>query len=277
MKNIKITKNTEFCISIASAPGNFGSLIFNRTFKSLSLDFIYKPFRVTPDNLNKAILGIRALDIRGCGVSMPHKTIVHKYVDAVTTVAKEIGAINTIVNKKGVLTGHNTDVVGVETALKKYYPIKGKTAHIIGAGGASRAIIVALKRGQCKEITLSNRDEKKARIISKKFGIKYCPSNARKQIKADILINATPVGMTPLVQDMIIDKDELKNYHAIMDVVVSPIHTKLIKTAKKEGKIIISGYEMAVYQAAEQFTLYTGKKAPLKMMTKYVKDILKEI
>ncbi|HAS85083.1 MAG TPA: shikimate dehydrogenase [Candidatus Yonathbacteria bacterium] len=277
MKNIKITKNTKFCISIASAPGNFGSLIFNRTFKALSLDFIYKPFRATPDNLNKAILGVRALDIRGCGVSMPHKTIVHKYVDAVDPVAKEIGAINTIVNTNGILTGYNTDVVGVEMALEKYYPIKGKTAHIIGAGGASRAIIVALKRGLCKEITLSNRDEKKARMISKKFSIKYCPSNVRKEIKADILINATPVGMTPKDQDMIVDKDELKNYHAIMDVVVSPMHTKLIKTAKKAGKITISGYEMATYQAAAQFTLYTGIKAPLRMMTKYVKDILKEL
>lgn len=277
MKSIRITKNTELCISIASAPGNFGSRIFNRTFKALSLDFIYKPFRVTPDNLNKAILGIRALNIRGCGVSMPHKTVVHKYIDVVDPVAKEIGAINTIVNKNGVLTGYNTDVIGVEMALEKFYPVKGKTAHIIGAGGAARAIIVALKRGQCKEITLSNRDEKRARIISKKFGIKYCPSNVRKEIKADILINATPVGMTPNDQGIVIDNDEIKNYHAIVDVVVSPMHTKLIRTAKKGGKITISGYEMAIYQAAAQLTLYTGIKAPLRMMTKYVKDILKEI
>ena len=273
MKSIKITKNTECCISIASSPGNFGSFIFNQTFKALSLDFIYKPFRVNPDNLSGSIHGIRALNIRGCGVSMPYKTIVHKYLDMIDHTAKEVGAINTIVNKNGVLTGYNTDVVGAEKALEKYYPVKDRTAHIIGAGGVARAIIVALKKNLCKEIILSNRDEKKAQKISKEFNITYCSNKMRKQIKADVFINATPVGMAPLDQKMIIDENELKKYHAIMDVVVSPIHTKLIKVAKRERKISISGYIMAIHQAAAQFTLYTGKEAPLNIMMRYAKNI----
>jgi shikimate dehydrogenase len=276
MKNIKITKNTECCISIASHPGNFGSLIFNQTFKSVSLDFIYKPFRVIPENLSKSIDGIRAFNIRGCGVSMPHKTKVYKYLDKIDPIARKIGAINTIVNKNGILTGHNTDVVGAEKALEKYFPVKGKTAHIIGAGGVARAIIVALKRGLCKKIILSNRDEKKAQKVSKEFGITYCSNKMRKQIKADILINATPVGMTPQNQNMIINEIEINNYHAVMDVVVSPIYTRLIKVAKENKKITISGYIMALHQAATQFTLYTGKEAPLGIMMKCVKNILKK-
>lgn len=272
---MKITKDTEFCISIAVSPGNFGSNIFNSTFKELSLDFIYKPFRVLPDNLSTAILGIRALNIRGCGISMPFKTQVQKYLDKVDSTAKKIGAVNTIVNRNGVLTGYNTDVIGAEKALG-LYPIKGKTAHIIGNGGVARAIIVALKNRSCKEIILSGRDEQTAKKVSREFNIRYSPTNTRKGINADLLVNATSVGMFPMVNEMILDEDELKNYKVVMDVVITPLHTRLIETAKKMGMIVIPGFEMALYQAAEQFTLYTGKEAPLSIMMKHMKNFLLE-
>lgn len=272
---MKITKDTQFCMSLAVSPGNFGSYVFNSTFKELSLDFIYKPFRVLPGNLSTAILGIRALNIRGCGISMPFKTEVHKYLDKIDSVAKKIGAVNTIVNRSGVLTGYNTDVIGAEKALG-LYPIEGKTAHIIGSGGASRAIIAALENGLCKEIILSSRDEEKAKRVSHELKIEFRSYKTKKKIKADLLINATPVGMTPKENDMIVNEDELKNYKAVMDVVLSPIHTRLIKTAETLGMVVIPGFEMALYQAAEQFTLYTGKKAPQDIMMKYMKKFLLE-
>ena len=206
---MKITKDTVCCISIAESPGNFGSLLFNQTFKALSLDFIYKPFRVTSTDLPHAIKGIRALNIRGCGVSMPHKTIVHKYLDAVDPLAKEIGAINTIVNRNGILTGYNTDVIGAAKALEDRYPISGKSAHIIGSGGAARAIIIALQKSSCQKISLSSRDEKRAQKIAREFDVAYCQNKKRGQIKADLLVNATPVGMTPNEEIMIVDEREL--------------------------------------------------------------------
>lgn len=272
---MKITKDTEFCISLAASPGNFGSYVLNSTFKELSLDFIYKPFRLLPENLSTAILGIRALNIRGCGISMPYKTEVHKYLDKIDSVARKIGAVNTIVNRKGVLTGYNTDVIGAENALR-LYPIEGKTAHIIGSGGAARAIIVALKNRSCREIILLSRNEQAAEKVSHEFNIRYNPINTRKRIKADLLVNATPVGMFPKANEMIVDEDELNTYKVVMDVVISPIHTRLIKTAEKLGKVVIPGFEMALYQAAEQFTLYTGKEAPLGIMMKYMKKFLLE-
>lgn len=275
MKNIKITKNTQCCISIATSPGNFGSLLFNSTFSDLKLDFIYKPFKVTPNNLARAILAIRALNIRGCGVSMPHKTLVHKYLDAVSPTAKKIGAINTIVNNNGLLTGHNTDVIGVERALEESFPVKNKVAHVIGSGGVARAIIIALKNSHCKKITLSGRDDKKTKKIAKEFRIIYCPNKISEKIKADLLINATPVGMAPLNNKMIVSEQQINNYSAVMDVVVSPLHTKLIRTAKKLGKVAIPGFRMALYQASAQFTLYTEKEAPLNTMLKHMKSIIK--
>ena len=277
MKKISsITKDTICCISIASKPGNFGSLIFNRTFKTLNLDYIYKPFCVVPKDLSTAVQSIRVFGIKGCGVSMPHKTVMYKYLDRVDKAAKEIGAVNTIVNEKGFLTGYNTDVIGVEKALGLFYKVKGKSAHIIGTGGAARAVIVALKKAGCKRIVISARDNKKAQKLAKEFFVEYSLSEKRTSIQADILINATPVGMTPNTKDMIVAKDEIKNYSAVMDVVVSPLTTTLIQEAKKQKKVVIPGYIMALHQAAAQFTLYTNKEAPIPLMTKYVKAILKE-
>lgn len=274
MKKILITKDTICCISIASKPGNFGSLVFNQTFQSLSMDYIYKPFCVVPKDLKKAVEAVRVIHIRGCGVSMPHKTVIGQYLDKIDPIAKEIGAINTVVNTDGVLTGYNTDVIGVQRALEMNYKIKGKTAHIIGCGGAARAAIVALKKGGCKVITISSRDDKKAKKIAHEFKVTYCSNLKRNTINADLLINATPVGMSPNSNEMIVEIDEIRKYNAVMDVVVSPLHTKLIQTAKKQRKIVIPGYVMSLEQAAAQFTLYTLKEAPRTLMLKYVKSIL---
>ncbi len=273
---MKITKDTQLCISIAASPGNFGSYVFNSTFKELFLDIIYKPLQVSPDYLSAAILGIRALNILGCGISMPFKTEVLKYLDKVDSVAKKIGAVNTIVNRNGVLIGHNTDLTGAEKALE-LYPIEGKTAHIVGSGGAARAIIVALKNSLCKEVILSSRNEKEAKRVAHEFNIMYRPTKNRREIKADLLINATPVGMTPMDDEMIVDEAQINRYNAVMDVVISPLHTKLIRTAKNKGKIVIPGFEMALYQAAEQFSLYTEKEAPLDIMRKHMRSMLSKI
>src|SRR5438046_2951853 len=136
---MKITKDTTCCISIAGSPGNFGATLFNTAFEALSLDYIYKPFRVMPEDLSKAVAGIRAFGVRGCGVSMPHKIKVLDLLDAIDPLAEEIGAVNTIVNNNGKLTGYNTDVSGAMRALKERYDVRGKSAHIIGSGGVARA------------------------------------------------------------------------------------------------------------------------------------------
>src|SRR5581483_10912195 len=129
---MKITKETICCISIAERPGNFGATIFNAVFQKLGMDYIYKPFKLIPGHLDEVTKSIKALGIRGCGVSMPHKSEILKYVDSVDGLAQKIGAANTVVNDKGVLKAYNTDCAGAMKALAEIFPMKGKSAHIVG-------------------------------------------------------------------------------------------------------------------------------------------------
>lgn len=274
MEKRKITKDTQLCISMAERPGNFGAIVFNATFEELSLDFVYKPLRVDSHNLAVAIAGIRALGIRGSGVSMPHKINVLKYLDVVDPIAMDIGAVNTIVNKGNVLSGYNTDFYGAKRVLEENYDVLGKKVLVIGAGGASRAIIAALKILGAGEIHISSRDELKAKRLAKFLGIDFLPYKHRNNFDGHLLVNATPVGMAPNTKDLIVEARILVGYEAIMDVVVNPFHTTLIEEASRLGKIIIPGFQMALHQACKQFELYTNIPAPFKTMEKCVRNML---
>jgi len=271
---MNINKDTQVCISIAERPGNFGSNIFNAGFKAMSLDFIYKPFKVLESELENSVKGIRAFNIRGCGVSMPHKVKVMSYLDYIDPVAEKIGAINTIVNNQGILSGYNTDFVGAKKVLAEFYDVRAKKALIIGAGGVSRAIIMALKESGASEIFLTNRDESKGKKVAQELNLEYCAFDKKADLKVDLLINATSVGMSPLEKETILDRKFLRNYHSVMDVIIYPPETLLMSNAKKEGKVVIPGYKMALYQAMEQFRLYTGQEPPLDMMLWNINNFL---
>lgn len=254
-----INKDTKVCISLAERPGNFGATLFNAAFTAVGLNYIYKPFKVTTENLKAAIDGIRAYGIIGCGVSMPHKIEVIKYLDEIDETAKKIGAINTIINRGGHLIGYNIDFIGAQKALSECYNVVDKTAVVIGAGGAARAVVMALKKSGISSIRLVNRNERKGRFFSQEFGLHYYSYYDKIAfIGADLLINATPVGMSPNDQEMPVNKDLIDNFTAVMDVVIYPNETILLQTAKKLNKIIISGLRMSLHQAAAQFELYTG-------------------
>ncbi|NCN07256.1 shikimate dehydrogenase [Candidatus Falkowbacteria bacterium] len=263
---MKIDKDTIACISMASRPGDLGATIFNASFDHLSLNYIYKPFGVTLKNLDKGVNGIRAFGIRGCGVSMPHKVEVMKYLDEIDDVAKKIGAINTIVNNDGKLTGYNTDFFGAKKIISETYNLSGKKVLIIGAGGVSRAIIMALKENGAGEIFIANRNESKAETLATEFELTTLPYDKINDFSADLLVNATAVGMSPDVDEMIILESAIDNFEAVMDVVIYPSVTKLMALAQNKGKVVIAGFNMALYQAAEQFKMYTGVEAPLGVM-----------
>jgi shikimate dehydrogenase len=259
---MKITKDTICCISIALRPGNFGATVLNTAFETLNLDYIYKPFRVSAADLEKAVKGIRAFNIRGCGVSMPHKVEVMRYLDKIDDTAQRIGAVNTIVNDKGFLIGYNTDYEGARRALKEAYDLRGKSVLIIGAGGVARAIIVALKDNGASEIYLTNRDEKKGEKLAREFSIHYLPFAKRGEFSAQLLVNATSVGMPPDDNKTVVDKQGCERYNACMDVVVSAQKTLLIREMEELKKTVIPGFKMALYQGLAQFKLYTGASAP---------------
>ena len=156
-----LDNKAEICISISSSPGSFGETVHNAGYKYHKLNYLYKAIKVT--NLNIAMGSIYTLDIKGCSVSMPFKEKVIKYLDKIDSLAKKTGAVNTIVKNKNLLIGYNTDVYGAYKALRS---LKVKTSNnilVLGAGGVSRAIIVALKKLKISNITIANRDISRAK------------------------------------------------------------------------------------------------------------------
>lgn len=261
---VKIGKETQCCISIAERPGNVGANLFNAAFEAKGLNFFYKPFQLSPEHLEDAVRGIRALGIRGCGVSMPHKTEVIKYLDEIDPIAAKIKAVNTILNDGGRLKGYNTDYSGAEQAIAEKYPLANKKVLIVGAGGVARALTTAVQHLQAGTVMLANRREENGRALAQEFGIEYV--SFKSLPSCDLLINATSVGMAPNMDESIVDEPFLASCEAVMDVVTNPLQSKLLKSAEDLGKVVIPGILMALYGAAAQFELYTGEKAPLDVM-----------
>jgi len=267
-----INKDTQLCISIAEKPSNFGTTLHNMAYSALNLNFIYKAFAIK--DLRNAINGVRALGIRGCSVSMPFKQTVINFLDDLDETAKSTGAVNTIVNDAGILTGYNTDLFGAKMVLASLAPQPNERIMLLGAGGVSRAIFVALHQLGCENILVSNRDFKKISFLSSIAPCQAIPWNEREDNLADILINATSIGMFPDTKSMPVGVDFIKRARAVMDVVVSPIESDLISCARKAGKAVIPGYRMSLEQAIQQFLLYTGHEAPRDIMEEGVRRLL---
>ena len=250
----------------------------NTAFDKLGLNYLYVPFRVKKEELDKAIAGVRALNIRGLNVTIPHKVTVIPFLDELDPLAQRIGAVNTIVNDDGVLTGYNTDATGfLQTLLERGVELKGKNMVILGAGGASRAIsFILAERGA--HLVILNRlleldwAEELASRISQVFkqeveALELNEENLAKVLaKADILVNATSVGMSPNIDETPVSPDLLKPSLTVFDIVYNPIKTRLLREAEAAGAKTISGVDMLVWQGALGFELWTGAKAPVKLM-----------
>ncbi|MBI4038446.1 shikimate dehydrogenase [Candidatus Daviesbacteria bacterium] len=267
---MKICLSIGYPIKTSQSPS-----MHNAGYKKLGIDyeFIYLSAEVKPKDLKKAIDGVKALGIRGVSVTMPHKQKVLKYLDKIDEEAKEIGAVNTIVNDNGTLTGFNTDSIGAIVALEKKTNLKRKSVALIGAGGAARAIVYGLRK-KSSIVKIFNRSLDHAKELAKGFGCEYAALNSLEQaLDMDIIINATSVGMNE--DRSPINKKFLNKNQIILDIVNSPKETKLIKDAKEKGAEIIYGYEMLLYQGIEQFKLYTGFNAPVDAMREVLVKNLK--
>ncbi len=270
-----INDKTKICGSIAIKQSELGSIMHNTAYNNLGVNFIYIPFTVS--HCKSAIEGIRALKFRGCSVSMPYKQEVMKYLDKIDPVAQEIGAVNTIVNDDGVLTGYNSDWIGAIKALKEITELKNKKVVLVGAGGASRAISYGLKKSQCNKVTIINRTVDKGKALADDFGFEFGGDieKINEVIDYDILINATSVGFFPNENNSIINEKDLKNDKVVMDIVIKPLETPLLEFAKKKNCKTISGYRMLIYQALFQIEKYSGKKAKFEVMEKALLEKLK--
>lgn len=275
-----ISANTGICGLIGDpVEHSISPAIHNAAFKKSGLDYIYLPFRVTSENLTGAITALKSLDLRGLNVTIPHKVAVMPLLDEIDAVAKNIGAVNTIVNNNGHLTGYNTDAAGfLKSLVKRDIDPSGKKVVILGAGGVARAISFALTE-QKAEIEILNRSgspdpaEKLAANLSKHSKSKIHAAelsepNLKQALKqADILINATSVGMSPNTDNSLVPPELLKPDMVVYDVVYNPQKTRLLADAEKAGAVVIGGLDMLIWQGALAFELWTGVEAPLDTMT----------
>jgi shikimate dehydrogenase len=260
---MNISKDTVMCISIAAQPSNVGTTLMNAAFQAMRLDFLYKAFRVEADGLEGAITGMRALSIRGCGISMPHKTPVMSYLDTIDGNARRIGAVNTVVNNNGTLAGYNTDYFGALTALRKSTRKKINSALMLGAGGVASAIAYALKELDVKQVSVANRSRPAGIAFARRQRFSFVPWEKRNEVTTDLLVNATPIGMRPKTREIPLDEAAISGFKIVMDVVANPLESRLIQIAKRKRKVVVSGYAMSLHQAAKQCELYTGRKAPM--------------
>jgi shikimate dehydrogenase len=254
-------------------------IMHNAAFQALELDYVYLAFKVKPSCVADAVNGMRALNIRGLNVTMPHKKAVMANLDRIDLSAQIIDSVNTVLNKENLLFGFNTDGIGAVRALKENgVALKGRKVLLLGAGGAARAIAYALAK-EADELAVLNRTVKDAqalaRLVEKATNKRIAAASIEPEDidanlqDSDILINATSVGMkrpdqTPVPIEL------LRSNLSVMDIVYNPLETKLARDAKALGAKVVSGVEMLIYQGAASFEIWTGKSAPVEVMRKAV-------
>ncbi|MFO7760493.1 MAG: shikimate dehydrogenase [Desulfobia sp.] len=242
-------------------------VMHNSGFRALSLNCVYLAFPVK--DVRAALSGLRGLGIKGVSVTIPHKQTVIPLLDQVDPVAAKIGAVNTIINKNGSLKGLNTDWIGANRALEEKTSIKGKNILLLGAGGSARSIGFGLNEAGARPI-LASRTPAKGQALAAELDCPWKPLTETAEIEADILVNATSVGMAPASDASPVNKDILNRFRVVMDIVYSPLETRLLREAGEAGCRTINGLAMLLYQGAAQFELWTGREAPLDVM----RDIL---
>ena len=283
----RITGHTEL-IGLMAYPIRHSSspAMQNEAFAKLGLDYAYLAFEVDNDTLEDAIKGLRALRMRGSNVSMPNKTVVHKYLDKLSPAAEMCGAVNTIVNDDGVLTGHITDGIGYMAALKDNdIDVIEKKMTIVGAGGAATAIEIQAALDGVAEMSIFNVKDKfwanaedTVRKINEKTNCKatlydLADLDKLKEEIADsyLFANATGMGMKPLEgKTYIPDKSFFRPDLIVTDVVYFPRETEMLRMAKEVGCKTMNGLGMMLFQGSAAFELWTGQPMPIE----YMKDIL---
>lgn len=275
---VKISGGTRVCALIGYPVGHsLSPAMHNAAFQYLGLDYVYVAFNVPPGRLKDAVSGIRGLGIYGVNVTMPHKINVIKYLDELDEGARLAGSVNTILNRDEKLVGYTTDGLGALSALRHAgADPAGRKVVILGAGGASRSICFALAN-YVRELVILNRtleravklaDELRRVFSSANVGAGPLSDSVLESVlkDADILINATSVGMKPNVDETPVKRELLHGNLTVFDIVYEPLETRLLKEAKSVGARTVDGLWMLVYQGALSFEIWTGAKAPVEVM-----------
>lgn len=252
--------------------------IHNAAFAALGLDFAYVPLLVPADRVGEAVAGLRALGFRGANVTMPHKAAVLPFLDEVSSDARLIDAVNTIVVDGERLCGHTTDGEGFLRALREVEPggAAGRPVLLLGAGGAARAVALALAREGAGSLTVADRTPAAAQRLVERLRprlgdaalrvVRLDRLAAADVEAADLIVNATPLGVEGDLKLPSVVVDTLRRGHVVYDLVYGKRPTNLLTEAQAHGARTVDGLSMLVWQAAASFELWTGRPAPLDVM-----------
>jgi shikimate dehydrogenase len=283
----KITAKTKMCIIIGDpVEHSLSPKMHNAAYESIGIadQFVFTAAKVKIEDIGKVAEAVRTMGIRGLTCTVPHKMEILKYLDEIDPIARKIGAVNTVVNNDGKLTGYNTDWMGTAIplmrAMKEDLNIKNfetnflqnKKVALIGAGGAARAMAYAVieKGGDLK---IFNRTIENAKKLADELGAKYESLEAMAEIESfDIIINSTTLGMGDLQDQTPVPDKYIRKCQIVFDAVYSPLKTRLLSEAAAKGVSVINGLEMLLYQGIAQFELYTGHTAPEAVMRQSIYD-----
>ncbi len=245
----------------------------NALLEHAGINAVYLAFEVKPEELGKAVQGFKAIGVKGINVTIPHKEAIIEHLDKIDSVAQKIGAVNTVKFENGIATGYNTDWIGFIKALKMLIPsVNGEKVLVLGAGGASKAIIYALLH-EGAEVFLWNRTREKALNLVRKFGDRLTAVDKPEDIiqKVKIIVNTTSVGLKEDDPE-IFDYSLITSEHVVVDIIYK--ETKLVKRAKELGAKYQDGLPMLLWQGIESFKIWNGCDAPYSVALKAVEDFL---
>ena len=251
---------------------SFSPRMHNAAFSALKMDARYLAFPVKPEQVQQALEGIRVLNISGINVTVPHKSSVIPYLDEVSPLALKLGAVNTIVNVDGHLSGTNTDISGFVRSLGALnFSPKNKTVAVLGAGGSARAVLAGLADAGASRILIHNRTAGRAESLVTEFSQKFPKTKLSavslqtvQDSNLDLLVNTTTVGMES--DESPLDLSQCVKIEHVLDLIYSPAKTRLLRQAEELGIPAVNGSGMLLYQGCDAFTFWTGKPAPENVM-----------
>ena len=272
---MEVDSSTRLCCLIGHpVKHSVSPQMHNAAFKELGLNCIYLVFDVLEESLGEAVNGLRSIGVLGFNVTIPHKIRIIKFLDELDGSAKLVKAVNTVIRRDDKLIGYNTDLYGVERVLREVDELNRDLGLIIGAGGAGRASAIALTNLGFSEIIIANRTFERAsnlaeQILELGFSAKPIPLTdlPRYASSANLIINATPLGMAPsLISETPLKRDHIRRDSIVLDLVYNPLRTRLLIEAERAGACTISGLKVLVAQGAEAFKLWTGIDPPIDVM-----------
>ena len=253
---------------------SYSPLIHNAAFRHLGMNKVYVPLRIPRGEVDRFLEDAPRLGIRGLSVTIPHKESVIRKLTKVDGAVRGVGAANTVIWRDEQMVGYNTDYRAAMDSLEAAFSttsrpfqnsLRGRKALLLGAGGVARAIAHGLKRREA-EVTISSRTAERADQLAQRVGCKAVDWSVRHGVSADIVINGTPIGMHPNVDETPYEKHHLKPSMVVFDTVYNPESTLLVKDARSRSCTVVTGVDMFIRQAALQFQLFTDQEAPADVM-----------